>query len=425
MEVLREQLLQHSYPLASVSDGTNFADLQPLKEILRDVRILGLGESTHGTREFFQLKHRITRFMVEEMGYRIFSIEAGVMPCKNINDYIVYGKGDRAAALASQGYWTWDTEEVTEMIEWMRQHNLHCAQGDECRWLGYDIKPLPDAAATVYRLLQRVDSAIYAKAQEIIESILNLPFPYHGDTPPTTDGIIWLLGWIKAHEISLSEALGQESLQLLFTACRMIYQFMDNMVVRPMSNEGRNYHMAENIALIMNSLPADARIVVWAHNAHISTDPGWPSIGSIMRRRYGSQYFPCALTFTRGSFQSRLMKADDPNYFGALQEFTVGEPRPGTWENELAAIRSGDYFLNLRGATAADPALKQWAAELRPSFMAGGGYIPDLDAAALQEHDDASRFSLSASFDGIFHIENTTRARPTPTGQRDEAAPAR
>ncbi|HHY16748.1 MAG TPA: erythromycin esterase family protein, partial [Firmicutes bacterium] len=115
---------EKAIPLNSVEPHSGFDDLQPLKEVLKGVRILGLGEATHGTREFFRFKHRMVEFLVEEMGFRVFTIEAGYPSCLNINDYVLYGKGDPAAALAGQGYWCWDTEEVLEMINWMRKYKL-------------------------------------------------------------------------------------------------------------------------------------------------------------------------------------------------------------------------------------------------------------------------------------------------------------
>ncbi|MCH7872711.1 MAG: erythromycin esterase family protein [Planctomycetes bacterium] len=60
--------------LDTVEAGHGFADMQPIKAMVGSARIVGLGEATHGTREFFQLKHRMVEFLVEEMGFTIFAI---------------------------------------------------------------------------------------------------------------------------------------------------------------------------------------------------------------------------------------------------------------------------------------------------------------------------------------------------------------
>ena len=58
---------ENAIPVKSVVAGNGFDDLQPLKDILKDVRLVGLGEATHGTREFFQFKHRLLEFLAQEI----------------------------------------------------------------------------------------------------------------------------------------------------------------------------------------------------------------------------------------------------------------------------------------------------------------------------------------------------------------------
>lgn len=418
-------LKEHALPMCAVTDYTDFSDLEPLAEILKQVRIVGLGESTHGTREFFQLKHRVTRFLVERMGYRVFTIEAGMLPCMNINEFAIMGKGKRAEALASQGYWTWDTEEVSDMIDWMRAHNLSCARGEECRFIGYDIKPVAEAAEALLRITELACPELNAKVKALCDSIAE--HPVHDSERASIDAshVTWLMGAITARELIISAKAGRDLYELAVTSCRMIYQYIDGMLLSD-SLEGRDKHMAENIMRIMDDLPSDARIVVWAHNAHIAVDPEWRNMGYHLRQKYGSQYYPFALTFTRGTFQSRLIPADDDGYkpFGALQEFDAGEPRPGFWERELMQVRGGDYYLDLRAARTADEETLAWSRQKLQVFGAGGGYIPiPADAPADESFFDA--YDLSTQFDGLFHIEKTTRARPTPTGMRKDGQAAK
>lgn len=83
-------------------------------------RIVALGEATHGTREFFKLKHRLVEFLVAEHGFTTFAIEANWPECEAAIEYVMNGVGDPAVALAGLHFWTWDTEEVLALIEWMR-----------------------------------------------------------------------------------------------------------------------------------------------------------------------------------------------------------------------------------------------------------------------------------------------------------------
>jgi erythromycin esterase len=75
-EIVIDWLKKNAIPIKSVEAGNGFADLQPLKRILADARVVGLGEATHGTREFFQFKRRMVEFLVREMNFNVFAIEA-------------------------------------------------------------------------------------------------------------------------------------------------------------------------------------------------------------------------------------------------------------------------------------------------------------------------------------------------------------
>ena len=57
-------LKTNATPLATVEPAHGYADLESLRAIIDKARIVSLGEATHGTREFFQLKHRIIEYCV-------------------------------------------------------------------------------------------------------------------------------------------------------------------------------------------------------------------------------------------------------------------------------------------------------------------------------------------------------------------------
>lgn len=91
---------KNAAPLKTVDAGNGFADLQPLKAMIGDARIVALGEATHGASEFFRLKHRLVEFLAAEMGFTVFSIEAPMPDAYALNDYVLYGKGDPRTAEA-------------------------------------------------------------------------------------------------------------------------------------------------------------------------------------------------------------------------------------------------------------------------------------------------------------------------------------
>ena len=136
-EQVTKWFTSNAIPLKSV-EGESFAELKPLKQVLRGVRIVGLGEETHGTREFFQLKRRLIEFLVKEAGFTVFAMELSYAASLDINEYVLNGTGDRDKLLAKQGLWAWDTQEVSEVIEWLRQYNSSMPAEKKVRFVGHN-----------------------------------------------------------------------------------------------------------------------------------------------------------------------------------------------------------------------------------------------------------------------------------------------
>ena len=106
---VKNWLAKNAIRLKGAEAGQGFEDMQPLKTVIGASRLVALGEATHGTREFFRLKHRMLEFLVTEMGFTVFGIEATMPEAFDVNEFVLTGKGDPARALAGMYFWTWDT----------------------------------------------------------------------------------------------------------------------------------------------------------------------------------------------------------------------------------------------------------------------------------------------------------------------------
>jgi erythromycin esterase-like protein len=138
----------HAIPIQTVEAGHGFDDLQPLAKVVGDARFVSLGEATHGSRQFFQLKHRVIEFLASQKGFTIFSIEANMPEAYRLNDFVLHGNGDPRQLLKGLYFWTWDTEEVLDMILWMREFN-RSGKG-RIEFTGFDMQT-PNVAMDIVR----------------------------------------------------------------------------------------------------------------------------------------------------------------------------------------------------------------------------------------------------------------------------------
>ena len=161
----------HAIPLKTPVAGSGFEDMRPLERLVGGARIVSLGEATHGTREFFQLKHRMLEFLASEMGFTIFSIEANMPEAYQLNDYVLNGTGDPAELLRGMFFWTWDTEEVLAMIKWMRAFN---ASGrGRVQFTGFDMQTPTVAGRIVNDFVAKYD-ADFAESVQLATKAINV-----------------------------------------------------------------------------------------------------------------------------------------------------------------------------------------------------------------------------------------------------------
>jgi erythromycin esterase-like protein len=89
-----------------------------------------------------------------------------------VNDYVLRGKGDPKALLNGMYFWTWNTEEVLGMIEWMRQFN---ASGKgRIQFTGFDMQTVRVAVEIVDALLRKVDVEYATKVRPVYQDAANL-----------------------------------------------------------------------------------------------------------------------------------------------------------------------------------------------------------------------------------------------------------
>ena len=404
----------HAIPLKSVEDKEAFDQLKPLKEVLRDVRIVGLGEETHGTHEFFQLKRRLIEYLVKEAGFTVFGMELSYAASLDINEYVLNGKGDRDKLLAKQGTWAWDTQEVSELIEWLRQYNSSVPAEKKVRFVGFDIHNNNDAIALVTNYLtkvapERLDT--FNKAAQFFRSDdsgrQHLDYPAQVSTADKLQNLATLselIGFLYVNQTRFTQQTSAAEFAQAFNDVTVLAEFADT-YRRPRSESTRDLYMAQNISRVINAEKPGTRFVVWAHNDHIGKRKG--AFGGYLQSIYGSEYYALGTTFNQGAFQAREMAKDVT--IGALKEFTVGAAAEGSIEWYLNRTGIKNFIVDLRN-TKKPEAIEQWLSTPRRMRSIGLGFYGDMQSYV--------RVNLPQTFDGLAFIETTTRARPNPTGIR-------
>jgi erythromycin esterase len=406
-------LRRHAIPLTGVEARLGFADLQSLKTVFGSARIVALGEATHGTREFFQLKHRLLEFLVVEMGFTTFAIEANWPESLAVNDYVLHGRGDPATVLAGLRFWTWNTEEVLDLIHWMRQYNAHSAHKAKVRFVGFDAQFTALAATTIKGYLSRVDSAFAAAIAPRLALFEKESRDYSTLSEADVDVLHStaqdLVERLRAEEQTY---VARSSLQEWRLNCQhaCILRQVDEQrragddeKTRYMS---RDKAMAENVAWILENEGPRCKIVLWAHNGHVARDPRGMfggdvvSMGMHLARRFDPELVVVGFAFGEGAFQAVVKEEANKR---PLREVAVGPAPDETLDAVLARTGIPVFMLDLRHA---DEDVAAWLQEPQVTREIG---------AFFETPEDMHQTIVPmARYDVLAFVARTTRARPNP-----------
>ena len=191
-------LQQAVHPFSSPNPAGDLSDLSPVSNIVGDAHIVGLGEGTHGTSEFFQMKHRLLEYLAQNKGFTIFAMEANMPEADRVNQYVLTGQGDPAKLLQGLYFWTWNTQEVLDMIRWIRQYNA--AGNGPILFTGFDMQYPQVAIPNVESFVAQAEPAylatvqgVYSQAARIGQSYQNYVSQSAADVQPVVDGChaIW------------------------------------------------------------------------------------------------------------------------------------------------------------------------------------------------------------------------------------------
>lgn len=411
-------LAASAHALRSVEAGSGSEDLLPLRQILQDVRIVGLGEGTHGTREFFQVKHRLLEFLVEEMGFTVFAMEIDQGAAKAINEFVLLGRGDRAELLAAQSMWQWDTEEVAAMLDWMREYNRAAPEGRRIRFAGFDFQVNDRGRDDVIAYLRQVTPQRLAAADSALAPLVRRPDPtrravveFYTLSPEqktaTVTAVKELFEFLVANRKEFIARTSAEEFQEVLQSARRLVQFTDSHSRTGFEQDDpesgvatRDRYMAENIARLLDTAGPKGRMVVWGANEHIRRDPY--NMGYYLGQRFGGGYYAFGLSFDRGGFRALEIAGKTP---APLKEFVIPAAYQGSVGWMLRRAGRGDAFVDFRGAPAAGPAA-EWLGSPRPMRSIGNGYAP------MNPHGYyRAPVVLGTSYDGIVFVEQTTPAR--------------
>ena len=392
------------YPVTP-NETSNFTELIPLQTLFKNKKVVGMGEATHGTKEFFNMKAKMFKFLVMHCGYRIFSIEATFGGTLKVNDYVLYRKGDILSAMKGMEFWTWDTEEVRDLIEWMSTYNDGKPDNEKLKFYGFDCQSFKGPTDALVDYVNEFDKK---NLNEFVKGFQGLNdssiLYYYKIKPGNLQGIAqihsiisFLQKWFQGNENLYIIASGRTKFEL---AKHNIDNLEQTILIKEKTERKYDYIrdscMAQNIKWIyeLEKTP----VFAWAHNGHISKVPSFLKIsecmGGWLNSIFGTDYYNIGFVFSQGSFQAFYKETKK------VQECSVPKFEKNTLTNELSLAGIDAFFIDM--VTSNNKLFRK----SRKAYWIGAGFA--------QEYWNRCSPSLimKKQFDGLIFINTTTCAIP-------------
>ena len=404
------------------------ADLGPLLDRIGDSRVVLLGEATHGSSEFYRMRARITRELIERKGFTLVAVEADWPDATWVDRYVRHHPEPPAGGAAFTRFpqWMWRNREVSEFVEWLRERNAAVRDpGRQAGFYGLDLYSLYGSIGVVLDYLDRVDPAAARVARSrygCLTAWTGDPASYGraaitGRHPGCEDEVVAMLVDLVSRRLDYAERDGVRFLDAaqnarLIANAERYYRVMYHGSVA--SWNLRDQPMFDTLATLLLFYGPSAKAVVWEHNSHIGDAAatemgrrGEHNVGHLCRGAFGHGAYLVGFGTDHGTVAA-ARDWDEP-----MEVMAVRPAHPESYERLCHDTEVPAFLLALR-----EPARAEIREELEPTRLERAIGVIYRPATELASHYFPA--TLPHQFDEYIWFDRTEAVTPAgrPGGGR-------
>ncbi len=327
------------------------ADIAPLFAAIADRRFVLLGESTHGTHEYYRWRDKISRHLIRDKDFRFVAVEGDWDAIFQLNQYVKHRTPNEMdlhtllRGLDRWPQWMWANEEFAAFLEWVRETNAARSEGDRIGVYGMDMQNPQASMDAVVQWFEANDPAAAAEAQARYRPVRGVPDGFRryaqwlaGGGERLTDDFVYVLDRLKAlyEETPADPRLFSAKMNALAVVSAEAQHHA--MVQRgPGSWNVRARFMDKAFRRLAARYGEGSRGIVWAHNTHVGDasatemrQRGEVNIGQLLREDFGADN-----VYILGFSTARGTVVAGSAWGAPMEIMEIAPPRDGSLEGML------------------------------------------------------------------------------------------
>lgn len=300
-------LIQENIIKEIENNSTPFKNIDDLDFWLNKIsrnRIVMLGEATHGTKEFYQIRSEISKKLINSYGFDFIAVEGDWPSCYNVNQYIKNEiKDDSRKVLKNEFHrwptWMWSNIEISSLVDWMKTTQKGGFYGLDVYSLFESVEEinkntsfLDDNISKTIELASKCFKKFESNENEYAKSLVKNPNGCHEEAYNALQTILRLK--LKDTKLTKNDFFNTQQNARVVLNSEKYYRAM--LSGDASSWNIRDTHMMETIEHLLQFHGANSKAIIWAHNTHIGDyhatdmiDNGYINLGGLAREKYGME----------------------------------------------------------------------------------------------------------------------------------------
>lgn len=282
-----------------IADTDRYAQKISQIDVPDDVKLIGLGEATHGNVEFQEMKLSVLKTLVKTENVRAFALEIDFSEGMALNNYIRTGDGNARDLVNSLSFDIYHTEQMISLVEWMRDYNAGKSPNQQLAFYGFDMQNPEQAIDLISNYIDAHQLQDVEKTKEAV-ALLDNKKTYQAtneENSHVSQVLTYLKEAIDREEQTEETQLMSRELTNVLTG---IEYYRDNAADYDKMNLFRDKSMADTVVWIQNfeENRSGGKLMLAAHNGHVSKhEPTYTNMGQHLSENYGKKYFVIGTDF--------------------------------------------------------------------------------------------------------------------------------